>query len=88
MSTATSRIRLGIINAVAAAGKGHLGGAMSCVEILAAIYGFKKPEDKFILSKGHAAVALYATLAEFGVIPQEELLTLNQGGRLGEHPSR
>lgn len=52
----------------------HLGSCMSCIEILVALY-FKimKPEDKFILSKGHAAAALYTVLAEKGVINWEEL---------------
>lgn len=52
----------------------HLGPCMSCVEILVALY-FKimKAEDKFILSKGHAAGALYAVLAEKGIIDWNEL---------------
>ncbi|MBZ9577554.1 transketolase [Patescibacteria group bacterium] len=52
----------------------HLGSCMSCIEIIVALY-FKvmKPEDKFILSKGHAAAALYTVLAEKGIIDWDEL---------------
>ena len=60
---------------------------MSCADILNAIYFHaKKPEDVFILSKGHAGVALYATLVQAGYLSQDELLKLNQEGLLGEHP--
>lgn len=52
----------------------HLGSCMSCIEILVVLY-FKimKPRDKFILSKGHAAAALYTVLAEKGIIKWGEL---------------
>ncbi len=52
----------------------HLGSCMSCVEILTVLY-FKimKPEDKFILSKGHAAAVLYTVLSEKGIIDWDEL---------------
>jgi len=52
----------------------HLGSCMSCIEILVALY-FKimKPEDKFLLSKGWAAAALYSVLAEKGIIKWREL---------------
>jgi transketolase len=52
----------------------HLGSCMSCIEILVALY-FKimKPEDKFLLSKGWAAAALYSVLAEKGIIDWDDL---------------
>jgi len=52
----------------------HLGSCMSCIEILVSLY-FKAmgPADKFILSKGHAAAALYTVLAEKGIINWAEL---------------
>lgn len=92
------RIKRRILKAVFAAGKGHLGGALSIVEILTAIYfsaNFKlvranereKSQDHFLLSKGHAAVALYATLVEAGVLQGSELLRMNKGFLLAEHPS-
>jgi len=75
----------------------HLGSCLSCVDILTSAYwGIlkidpKNPDDqsrdRFILSKGHAAMALYATLAERGYFDKEELKTYNRdGGRLAEHP--
>jgi transketolase len=70
------------------AGSGHPGGSLSCVEILTVLYGQilrhdpKNPDwedrDRFILSKGHAAPALYAILAEWGYIPEQELAQLRK----------
>lgn len=91
------QIRTDILNAVHKAGKGHIGGAFSIVEILVSLYygnilkfDSKEPKwesrDRFILSKGHAGVALYAVLADLGYFPKEELDFLNQGRLLGEHP--
>ena len=75
----------------------HLASALSCCDILAAAYWHavaidpsqpKNPHrDRFILSKGHAASALFAALAFKGFFPEEELETYCQnGGRLAEHP--
>jgi len=80
----------------AAAGCGHPGGSLSCVDILVALYGHalrhdpQNPHwpdrDRFVLSKGHAAPAVYAVLAECGYLPVEELVTLRQvGSRLEGH---
>lgn len=88
MEAIAKRLRRDIITMIGKAGSGHPGGSLSAVEILTTIY-FKvmkhKPQDphwaerdRFILSKGHAAPALYATLAECGYFPVEELLTLRQ----------
>jgi transketolase len=88
METIAKRLRRHIITMTGKAGSGHPGGSLSAVEILTALY-FKvlrhKPldprwpdRDRFILSKGHAAPALYATLAECGYFPLDELLTLRQ----------
>lgn len=76
----------------------HLASALSCVELLAGLYGSilridplkpMDPErDRFIFSKGHAASVLYATLALFGFFPESDLLCYGQdGGTLGEQPS-
>jgi transketolase len=92
------KIRQHIIKMTNAAGSGHPGGSLSAVEILACLYfrilkhNPKEPHwperDRFILSKGHAAPALYAVLAESGYIPVEELMTLRKlGCRLQGHPS-
>lgn len=75
----------------------HLGSSLSCLDILTAAYWHvlkidpanpkDENRDRFILSKGHAAMALYATLANRGYFPVEELKTYNQdNGRLAEHP--
>jgi len=90
-------IRLSILDAVASAGKGHIGGAYSCNDILVVLYyaGFLKnnpndplwlERDRFLLSKGHAGVGLYAVLADLGFFSVDELNTLNQGSMFGEHP--
>ncbi len=76
----------------------HVGGALSAVDILVALYREVlrvRPEepdwpdrDHFILSKGHASAALYATLAECGFFPVEELDTYGRSnGRLMAHPT-
>jgi transketolase len=91
------QIRKDIINAIHKAGKGHIGGAYSIVEILTSLYYGKilkfdarNPKwdlrDRFILSKGHAGIALYAVLADLGFFPKEELDYLNKGKLLAEHP--
>jgi transketolase len=92
-------IRLDILDAISQAKKGHIGGAFSSVELMVALFhgGLLKfdsiqpewPErDYFILSKGHVGVVLYATLASVGFFEKEQLMELNQGGLLGEHPDR
>jgi transketolase len=91
------QIRIDILNAIYSAGKGHIGGAYSIVEILVSLYHGKvlkynssnpkwELRDRFILSKGHAGIALYAILADLNYFPKEELKFLNQGRLLGEHP--
>ena len=76
---------------------GHLAGSLSCIDIIITLYFSimkydpDNPDfpnrDRFVLSKGHAAPALYATLALAGYFPQEELLTLRKlNSRLQGHP--
>ena len=94
----SQEIRISILNAIHKAGKGHIGGAYSIVELLVSLYygsvlNFDpknpnwKNRDRFILSKGHAGIALYAVLADLGFFSKEELNFLNQGRLLSEHPS-
>lgn len=82
-------IRLSTLETIAKSGKGHYGGAFSCIEILTALYfGGMEKNDRFILSKGHAGSALYCTLAKAGVLDPEELGRLNNQGLLGEEPHK
>ena len=99
MEAMAKKLRRHIVTMIGKAGSGHPGGSLSAVEILTALY-FKqlrhrpedpqwKDRDRFILSKGHAAPVLYATLAECGYFPVEELLTLRQlDSRLQGHTDR
>ncbi len=73
----------------------HLGGSMSCADVMAALFfhfleveGGERPKDHFILSKGHTVHAFHACLAELGKIEEAEFRTLAQTGtRLAGHPS-
>ena len=92
-----NNIRIGIIEGVYNAGCGHPGGSLSIADVMAYLY-FEEmnvnPEnpkdagrDRFVLSKGHTAPALYATLAERGYFDKEELKTLRKTNtRLQGHP--
>jgi len=91
-------IRKHIIDEVYSASSGHPGGSLSCTDILTVLYFHemrvdpKNPKwedrDRFVLSKGHCAPALYATLAETGFFPKEELLKFRRADSyLQGHPS-
>ena len=92
-----NKVRQGIIEAVYNAKCGHPGGSLSIADILTYLYFVemkvdpKNPKDenrdRFVLSKGHTAPGLYATLAERGYFPVEELKTLRKtASRLQGHP--
>lgn len=94
-----AKVRIDILQMLQKAGSGHLGGAMSIVELMCVLYGKqlhvdpKNPKmenrDYVVLSKGHAGPAWYATLAEKGFFDKSWLFTLNQGGTsLPSHPDR
>jgi len=70
--------------------KGHFGGAYSCVEILLILYmEILTKKDKFILSKGHASVALYSVLSKKGIIDKSMLATYGKkDSRLGVHAEK
>lgn len=57
---------------------GHVGGSISCLPGLHATYTHMRSSDRFVLSKGHSAGALYVVLAAFGHIPEEQLHTFHQ----------
>jgi transketolase len=91
------RIREHIVTMCAGPDGGHAGGSLSLVEILTALY-FRvmrvdpaRPRagerDRFVLSKGHGGIALYATLAVAGFFPEEDLSRYGvRGGDLTAHP--
>jgi transketolase len=97
MELHAAEIRLNVMRMIIGKGKGHTGGALSMVEILTALYFAvmrldpndpHHPErDRFLLSKGHACTALYATLAERGYFPVSTLDTYyDLNSFLGGHP--
>ncbi len=82
---------------IAAAGSGHPGGSLSSADLMAVLYfrimkhDPKDPSwdgrDRFVLSKGHVAPILYASLAESGYFPVEDLISLRKiGSKLQGHP--
>lgn len=90
-------VRIGIVTAVHAAKAGHPGGSLSIADVMTYLYFEEmnidpanpkmEDRDRFVLSKGHVAPALYSTLANRGFFPVEELTTLRKlGSRLQGHP--
>ncbi len=90
-------IRMGVIEGTHAAGAGHPGGSLSIADIMSYLYfsemrvDAKNPHmadrDRFVLSKGHAAPALYATLGLAGFFPYEDMKTLRHvESHLQGHP--
>ena len=97
LSRIANNIRIGIIEGVYNAACGHPGGSLSIADILTYLYFVEmnvdpadpkaENRDRFVLSKGHTAPALYSTLAERGFFPKEELKTLRKtSSRLQGHP--
>jgi len=92
------RVRQGIVESTFHAKSGHPGGSLSAADVLTYLYFSRmrvdhanpvwEERDRFVLSKGHAAPALYSVLAERGFFPVEELKTLRHiGSRLQGHPN-
>jgi transketolase len=69
-------------------GVGHIGGNLSVIDLLLTLYHrVMGPDDQFILSKGHAAGALYATLWSMALLTEDDLLQFHRDGtRLSAHP--
>lgn len=93
-----NEVRRGIVTGVHAAKSGHPGGSLGAADIMTYLYfeemdvdpsnPSRAERDRFVLSKGHCAPALYAVLAERGFFPKEELETLRHiGSRLQGHPN-
>jgi transketolase len=84
------KVRLHALKMTSRGGSSHIGSILSIADIMAVLYGKilnVKPSqpnwedrDRFILSKGHAGAAVYATLAECGFMPVEKLATHYQDG--------
>lgn len=85
-------IRLNILDAGYKAGAMHFGGSLSVADILSYLYGEKmrydaanptwEGRDRFILSKGHCGLALYAALCEFGFMTHDQLMSVDDNGGL------
>ncbi len=97
LAKTANEVRKGIITAVHSAKAGHPGGSLSCADLMTYLYfeemnidpsdPQKEDRDRFVLSKGHCAPALYSTLAQRGYFPVEELCTLRKlGSHLQGHP--
>ncbi|NIQ97482.1 MAG: transketolase [Desulfuromonadales bacterium] len=91
------RLRVEILKMLNLASSGHTGGSLSAIDVLTVLYFHAmrhdpsnpawEERDRFVLSKGHAAPALYACLAEAGYFPREDLKTLRRlGSHLQGHP--
>ena len=90
IKTICKEIRCDLVKCIAHLGVGHIGGCLSLVDALAVLYFEEmnvdpanpkmEGRDRLVCSKGHAGPAVYATLANKGYFPKEELLTLNQSG--------
>lgn len=97
LSIIANRVRKNALTAVYSAKSGHPGGSLSVADLLTLLYfevmridpkNPKDPErDRFVLSKGHTAPALYGTLAERGYFPVEDVKTFRHiGSYLQGHP--
>ena len=97
LQTEALKVRMGVVEGTFQAGSGHPGGSLSIADILTYLYFYKmkvdpkNPQwdqrDRFVLSKGHAAPALYAALAGKGFFPGDELPRLRKvGSMLQGHP--
>ncbi len=97
LSAVANEIRKGVLTAVYSAASGHPGGSLGIADILAYLYFEEmnvdpsnpkmEDRDRFVLSKGHTSPALYATLAEKGFFPKEDLKTFrHKDSYLQGHP--
>ena len=98
LAKVANEVRKGVVTGVHAAKSGHPGGSLGAADIMTYLYfeemdvdpadPHRADRDRFVLSKGHCAPALYAVLAERGFFGKEELETLRHiGSRLQGHPN-
>lgn len=99
ISFKAQQFRIQVLKMVYEAQTGHIGGAFSCAEIIAALFNYYlnidplKPtwpkRDRLLFSKGHACAMLYTAMADKGFFPQNELKTFRKfNSRLQGHPDR
>lgn len=89
MSDIINKLKRDIVVVAHRAGSGHIPSAFSILDIIWTLYNdVMLSDDRFILSKGHGCLALYAVLEEKGIIPKGSLDTFAHGGILGGHPDR
>lgn len=82
------KLRLQILGLHNAAGSGHIGCSLSCIDLMIAIVKYKAAHDTFILSKGHAATALYTILNYVGDIPDSDMaMFYKDATTLPAHPA-
>lgn len=92
-----NEIRIDCIKMLAEAGNGHPGGSLSCTDLLTVLFfnkikrtkenALSNDRHRFVLSKGHGVPALYAILAQTGLLTKDDLLTLRKlGSKLQGHP--
>jgi len=97
LSDTARHLRVEILKMLNTARSGHTGGSLSAIDVLTVLYFHKmrhdpsnpawEERDRFVLSKGHAAPALYACLAEAGYFSRDDLKTLRRlGSHLQGHP--
>lgn len=82
------KLKRDIVDATRMSKEGHIASAFSILDILWTLYDcVMEPSDKFVLSKGHGVLALYAILVEKGIIDRKELMEFCMfNSRLGGHP--
>lgn len=97
LKLSAANVRKMALEAVYNAKSGHPGGSLSCADIITYLYMYKmnidaknpkaENRDRFVLSKGHCAPALYGALAEKGILPKEDMKTLRKNDSyLQGHP--
>lgn len=89
ISTLQGQLRLNLLALYNRANAGHIGCSLSCIDLMiATLILRKRPQDTFLLSKGHAAAALYVSLHHLGELSDDDLATFyHNGTTLPAHPA-
>jgi transketolase len=94
LNSISRKVKVKVLELATSKGKGHLGGTFSCLDLLVALYydnhlsidpqnSLWENRDRFILSKGHACLALYIILEDLGFLSADELQSYGENGGLG-----